>query len=83
MGAKEGKSLRACSTATDGLFSPKTLFTQDEIQKAFFDQTSSTFFTTMLYFEIDGEVKSEPYCIVSDFKGYKATKDPRATIDFQ
>ena len=28
----------------------------------------------MSYFEIDGEVKSEPYCIVSDFKGYKGSK---------
>ena len=48
--------------------------TQDEIQKAFFDQTSSTIFTTMLYFEDNGQVSSEPYCILSDFKGYQGSK---------
>ena len=51
-----------------------THVSQDEIQGAFFDQTSSTLFTIMLYYCEDGKVKSESFVIISDFKGYNNSK---------
>lgn len=48
--------------------------TQDAIQKAFYNQKTSTIFTTILYFMEGSQLKKESYCIVSDFKGYLGSK---------
>ena len=48
--------------------------TQDAIQKAFYNQNTSTIFTTVLYFLYGDELKQESYCILSDFKGYQGSK---------
>ena len=48
--------------------------TQDEIQGAFFDNKSSSLFTTMIYFMENEIVLSESFVIISDFKGYEGSK---------